>query len=315
MQFEHTQNAYYWSAIGKVRSVLSTQNVDSQMLAERVRGAHGREQIRLIKDALAMRASERRAARRADIVLAVSEHDQRHFERYSRHVLMAPNGVDDEFFDIPTGLPDNNDVLFFGLFYYAPNEEGVARYLKRGWPHLAASNQRARLLLAGKGMSESLARQVDGHERVVRLGFVPDLPDLLRRCRVVLVPVWHGGGTRLKVLEALASARPIVGTGKAVEGIGRKADSTRCSQKNRWSLRTPLRACWKMPRCRPNSRRRGESWLSVFAGIASWPALSPSTGPGSPGNRRPRRTWVSLVSFSSVSPRHRVAALGRRFAV
>ena len=73
VQFEHTQNAYYWSAIGKVRSVLSTQNVDSQMLAERVRGAHGREQIRLIKDALAMRASERRAARRADIVLAVSE--------------------------------------------------------------------------------------------------------------------------------------------------------------------------------------------------------------------------------------------------
>ena len=134
---------------------------------------------------------------------------------------MAPNGVDDEFFDIPTGLPDNNDVLFFGLFDDAPNEEGVARFLKRGWPHLAASNQRARLLLAGKGMSESLARQVDGHERVVRLGFVPDLPDLLRRCRVVLVPVWHGGGTRLKVLEALASARPIRRqTGKAVEGIG-----------------------------------------------------------------------------------------------
>jgi polysaccharide biosynthesis protein PslH len=54
----------------------------------------------------------------------------------------------------------------------------------------------------------------------VRLGFVADLPELLLRCRLVLVPLWHGGGTRLKVLEALASARPIVATPLGVEQIG-----------------------------------------------------------------------------------------------
>jgi glycosyltransferase involved in cell wall biosynthesis len=220
VQFEHPLNAYYWNAIGNTRSVLSTHNVDSQLLRGSVRDARGFDRARLTNRALAMRSAERRAARRADAVLAVSEHDRSYFSGFSDRVLIAANGVDAEFFEIPAEVPDNHDILFFANYNHQPNADGIGRFLAEGWPRIAALDQDARLLLAGPEMPDRLAAQADREARVVRLGFVSDLPDLLGRSRLVLVPLWHGGGTRLKVLEALASARPVVGTPLGVEQIG-----------------------------------------------------------------------------------------------
>lgn len=155
-----------------------------------------------------------------DAVLAVSEHDRSYFSTLSDHVLIAPNGVDAEFFELQDEVPDNHDILFFANYNHPPNADGIARFLSEGWPRLAALDEEARLLLAGGEMPDGLATQADREARVVRLGFVADLPDLLRRSRLVVVPLWHGGGTRLKVLEALASARPVVGTPLGVEQIG-----------------------------------------------------------------------------------------------
>jgi polysaccharide biosynthesis protein PslH len=220
VQLEHAQSAYYWDAIGDARCVLSLHNVDSQMLTTIAHGARGLAKIRAANRALAMRSVERRAVPRADVVLSVSERDCRHFERSARRVLKVPNGIDEEFFAIPAALPDTEDVLFFGHFDYQPNEFGVTRFLHEGWPRLAALRPHARLVLAGKGMSAKLTHSLERAERVVSLGFVPDLGALLERSRLVLVPMWHGGGTRFKVLESMASARPIVGTPSGVEEIG-----------------------------------------------------------------------------------------------
>ena len=220
VQFEHPLNAYYWDAIGSTRSVLSTHNVDSELLRGSVREAGGFDRARLINRALAMRSAERRAARRADAVLAVSEHDRSYFSGFSARVLIAANGVDPEFFEVPAEVPDNHDILFFANYNHQPNADGIGRFLAEGWPRIAALDEDARLLLAGPEMPDTLAAQADREARVVRLGFVAGLPDLLRRSRLVLVPLWHGGGTRLKVLEALASARPVVGTPLGVEQIG-----------------------------------------------------------------------------------------------
>lgn len=220
VQIEHTQNAYYWDALGETRSVLSLHNIDSQMLTSIMRGTRGLEWLRAANRALSMRSVERRAVSRADVVLTVSERDRRHFEHRARRVLEVPNGIDDEFFEIPTDMPETEDVLFFGHLNYPPNEIGLVRFMHEGWPRLAAARPRARLLVAGKGASARLASILGEQERVVALGFVPDLLALLRQSRLVLVPLWHGGGTRFKVLEALASARPIVGTPQGVEEIG-----------------------------------------------------------------------------------------------
>jgi glycosyltransferase involved in cell wall biosynthesis len=57
-------------------------------------------------------------------------------------------------------------------------------------------------------------------ERVDAIGFVDDMAAELAASRLVVVPIWAGGGTRLKVLESLAAARPVAGTGLGVQGVG-----------------------------------------------------------------------------------------------
>ncbi len=220
VQFEHPLNACYWHAIGATPSILSTHNVDSEVLRGAIGQARGLDRARAINRTLTMRSAERRAGRRADAVLVVSERDRSYFAELSDRVLLAPNGVDPEFFELTAELPENRDILFFANYNHRPNADGIERFLTEGWPRLASLDPDARLLLAGGEMGDGLAAQADRAERVVRLGFVSDLPGLVRRSRLVLVPLWHGGGTRLKVLEALASARPVVGTPLGVEQIG-----------------------------------------------------------------------------------------------
>ena len=73
----------------------------------------------------------------------------------------------------------------------------------------------ARLALAGAGPTAGL--EADG---VDILGLVPDLPAVVATARAVIVPIWEGGGTRLKVLEALAAGRTVVSTPLGASGIG-----------------------------------------------------------------------------------------------
>jgi polysaccharide biosynthesis protein PslH len=155
---------------------------------------------------------------RADAVLCVSSEDARLLEPHARTVVV-PNGVDPELFEVDGAAPPGERVLFFGRLDYPPNAHGLERALLEVWPRIASARPDAKFAVAGAGMPHRLAR-LAARERVEVLGFVPDLPTELARARVVLVPVWQGGGTRLKVLEALAAARPVVGTRLGVSGIG-----------------------------------------------------------------------------------------------
>jgi glycosyltransferase involved in cell wall biosynthesis len=167
-------------------------------------------------------------------------------------------------------LPNTKDVLFFGHFNYPPNEFGITRFLREGWPRLAASSPRARMILAGKDMPPALAREADNHERVVRLGFVPDLKSLLEQSRIVLVPLWHGGGTRLKVLEALASARPLVGTPRSVEEIGVVDGRHGALADAPLALAAAAGSCSRIPSSLEHSRAKGGHSRSASAGGMSW---------------------------------------------
>ena len=219
LQLEHVQSAYY-EAPG-VPTVLSLHNLDSQLLQRTARArtpgtpAWARDWNR----ALATRSVERRALRRAELVVCVSREDAGAAERDGARVLLAPNGVDDEFFAVEPGGPGERAV-FFGHFGYGPNRRGLERFLEGGWPAVRARLPRATLAVAGAGIDAPLERRLAAHAGVEVLGLVDDVAELLAGARAAVVPVWEGGGTRLKVLEALAAARPVVGTAIGVEGIG-----------------------------------------------------------------------------------------------
>ncbi len=222
VQFESPQSSYYWDGVNGSKVILSTQNVDSELLATVARGMPllSVARLRWANRSLSMRTVERRAARRADAVLCVSDHDQQYFERFSNTVLNVPNGVDNELFDIDPALPDSEDVVFIGQFDYTPNETGVLRFLREGWPTVREARPRARLLLAGKGMHGPLEREARAAERVEPLGLVRDVVEFLKQSRLVVSPLWQGGGTHIKVLEGMAAARPVVITPRSSHGLG-----------------------------------------------------------------------------------------------
>jgi glycosyltransferase involved in cell wall biosynthesis len=221
VQAEHTQSAYYRPDDGATPWILSLHNVDSRLMRSVVRARRpGAAWLTSVSHLLALRSVERRALPRSDAVICVSEEDRRELARIARRVVVAPNGVDDVFFDVPAELPENERVLFFGQYDYAPNALGMERFLREGWPLVAAERPAATLRLAGGGMSLALRELVDRTERAAALGFVADLPGELASSKVAIVPIWAGGGTRLKALESLAAARPVVGTPLGMEGIG-----------------------------------------------------------------------------------------------
>jgi glycosyltransferase involved in cell wall biosynthesis len=222
--------------------VASFQNVESEVYRDRI-GAAGRPGAGLVGDARTdrpahrlpisrymfrqrsrvwrMSSVERRVARRATVTVCVSEADRGYFQSLgSVRTLLVPNGIDEPLLDIPPPSGETTDVLFFGTLEWAPNLWGIAEFIQHVWPRVAAAVPSATLRIAGPGRTDRLRRLAAQAERTEVLGFVPSLEPELRRARCVVAPIPFGGGTRIKVLEALAAGRPVVGTRVGVEQLG-----------------------------------------------------------------------------------------------
>ena len=201
--------------------IFSTHNIETQLARASLTRADGRGAKRVTAAYHAHRVAhtEARTATRADAVICVSDADADWFSAHARRIIVAPNGVDDEFFAVEPADATTEDILFFGQFTYAPNREGFDRFLADGWPVLAGLRPRCRLLLAGEA-SDQVPIPHDQSDRVKVLGLVESIADTVARARLTIVPIWHGGGTRLKVLESLAACRPVVSTPLGVSGLG-----------------------------------------------------------------------------------------------
>lgn len=120
---------------------------------------------------------------------------------------VVPNGTDLP--SVTTEVRAEGDVLFVGAMDYGPNRHAVEWWAGNVW--------RAGLPpLTVAGRNAGTLPQMDG---VRVLGEVESVAPLLERAALVAVPLHHGGGTRLKVLEAFAAGRPVLSTSKGVEGL------------------------------------------------------------------------------------------------
>jgi glycosyltransferase involved in cell wall biosynthesis len=130
---------------------------------------------------------------------------------------VVPNGVDLEFFT-PSGLPvERGTVLFFGQIGYYPNTDALEFFLNDVWPLVRRSHSTARLVIVGPSVPPEIQRWAgDG---ITITGAVPDVRPYLERAEAVIVPLRIGGGTRLKILEALAMRKAVVSTALGAEGL------------------------------------------------------------------------------------------------
>ncbi len=162
---------------------------------------------------------ERRAPLRYARVVVCSERDRRFFpSRHRQRALVVPNGVAARLLSVPPVPRDPATLVMVGTMRYSPNTDAALWFAREIFPLVSAATPGARLDLIGDDPGGALRAVHDG-QRIVATGRVEDAAPYVSRATVSLAPLRVGGGTRIKILEALALGTPVVATSVGAEGL------------------------------------------------------------------------------------------------
>jgi hypothetical protein len=117
-----------------------------------------------------------------------------------------------------SGEGQPGEVLFVGDLQLPANRDGLEKFLALAWPHVREAVPDAKLRIVGRGLSDDQRARWSQIAGVDVIGFAPDLRACYERTAICIVPVFFGGGTKIKVLEALLHSRPVVTTEHAMRG-------------------------------------------------------------------------------------------------
>jgi|KBSMisStandDraft_5_1062788.scaffolds.fasta_scaffold00395_3 glycosyltransferase involved in cell wall biosynthesis len=202
--------------------VIDAHEIAHDMVRQFARAGLGRGQALYGElDWRKLRREELAAFRAADGIYLCSADDETrvHAELPGARTAVVPNAADVEFYrPRPADPPaDGRTIVFFGLLSTRPNIDGVTWLVEEIWPRVARARPEARLRIFGKNPPPAVLALVRPGVEVV--GFVEDLRPHLASAAAVAVPLRLGGGTRLKIVEAMAMAKAIVSTRLGAEGI------------------------------------------------------------------------------------------------
>ena len=219
VQIEFSQMAAYRTN-GAAKRVVDLHNIEYDVLRQAAEHSSGPKRIFNRWEWRKMRQEEELAWREADLCLATSEPDAERVRSVTGdECLVVPNGVDDSFFERqPMDAAEPGSIVFTGAIRYQPNADAVTYFVRRVWPLIRDLEPNATFNIVGADPPDEVVRL--GELSGVRVsGSVDDVRPWLRSASAVVVPLLSGGGTRLKILEAFASGRPVVSTTIGASGL------------------------------------------------------------------------------------------------
>ncbi|HET7205750.1 MAG TPA: glycosyltransferase [Terriglobales bacterium] len=164
---------------------------------------------------------EREYVSRAEHVLAVSENDRDFFLKYAPESRMSviPTGVDVDYFSPRDGEEDPSSIVFTGSMDWTANEDGIVFFIENVLPLVRRRFPRAKLWVVGRRPTSRLQQIGRSITDVEVTGTVDDIRPYLSRGSVYVVPLRVGGGTRIKIFEAMAAGKAVVSTTIGAEGL------------------------------------------------------------------------------------------------
>lgn len=165
------------------------------------------------------RKEEIKVLKKMDLVLTVSNKDRNTIknEIEGKPIYIIPNGVDTRYFKPEIKPVESFSMVFTGMMAYMPNHDGMSYFLDKIFPIILNEIPVAKVYIVGNRPPKNLSRRAS--KNVIITGYVPDVRPYIWKASLYIVPLRMGGGTRLKVLEALAMKKPVVSTSIGCEGI------------------------------------------------------------------------------------------------
>jgi sugar transferase (PEP-CTERM/EpsH1 system associated) len=165
---------------------------------------------------------EKEMCRRFASVIAVSAEDREQMknEYGAPTVFDVPTGVDTEFFR-PSGSIETSrhNIVFTGSMDWLPNEDGIRYFMREIMPLIKNKVPDATLTVVGRNPPPALVEMSREDASLIITGRVDDVRPYIEKAAVYVVPLRIGGGTRLKIFEAMAMEKTVVSTTIGAEGL------------------------------------------------------------------------------------------------
>jgi glycosyltransferase involved in cell wall biosynthesis len=219
---DYLQPSVNLRGIGPYPTLLFQHNVESMILKRHAEMArHPVLRMFWRRQWKKMERYEREICQRFTGVVTVSDVDRRMLsERFgARRVFTIPTAVDSEYFRPNGGPAPDGGLVFTGSMDWLPNEDAILFFAREILGRIKERVPTVRLAVVGRNPSSRLRQQLTSRPEILVTGRVEDVRPYMKEHAVYVVPLRIGGGTRIKIYEAMAMGKAIVSTPIGAEGL------------------------------------------------------------------------------------------------
>ena len=227
VHFDHLHMGQYLSSIDGLPTVVDGHNVEYRIW-QRYWQKEGNpaKKAYIGQQARKLKKFEAKICQNASLYTTVSEMDRSEVLSIASKAKVAviPNGVDTNYFH-PTSYNlsptasnlQPNSLVFVGSMDWLPNDDAMTYFCQEIFPLIEKEIPDVKLYIVGRNPSSRLSRYQK--QNIIITGLVPDVQPYMAKAAVSIAPIRIGGGTRLKILEAMAMKKPVISTSVGAEGI------------------------------------------------------------------------------------------------
>ena len=202
-------------------TVLTHHNIESMLMQRRAQVESRRPaRMFLAREAGKLAAAETRLSPLFDVNITMSVNDRVELARLAPGAVteVVPNGVDTEYF-VPAPERQTSALIYGGGLNMFANRDAVTFFVAEIWPRIREQRPDVTFYVVGQDPPKELLDLAERDRQIVVTGYVADIREFILKAAVYVVPLRVGGGTRLKVLDAMALGKAMVSTSIGCEGI------------------------------------------------------------------------------------------------
>lgn len=212
----------YVAAEYKTKMVLNHHNIESHMMLRRAeKERNPLKKVYFLIEGAKLRSYEKKICPLVGMNVVVSDLDKGRLLQLTPQAMVkvVRNGVDVSYFKPLKIKISPHSLIFAGSMDWYPNQDAMVYFLNHIWARIKVADQYSTLTIAGRKPSQKLKKMTSPDPSIKLTGFIEDIRPLIDQAEVYVCPIRDGGGTKLKLLDAMGMEKAIVTTSLGAEGL------------------------------------------------------------------------------------------------